>query len=219
MNKTLRLHPVCKLVLILMLMAVGFPCWEGLRLLALCALVLFLLLLDPEEGQGLRILRMSLLSVLVFGVTLLIGNTVQISCGAALHLELMLLLSLFMLRTPISELLRGLQSCRIPDSLLLGFLIVFRFIGVLRRELGSIRQASAMLPAGRLSWPVKLYRCLIIPFVYRLFVLSDQLGASVNARDYGAAKRSQYRQNPVRAGDVLALVALAALGGGIVWMG
>lgn len=219
MNKSqLRLHPLGKLLLILLVMALGFPCWDVRKLLLLCALVLVLLTLDPGERLPLRVLRLSLLSAFVFLMTLLIGDKLDMAFGAALHLELMLLLSLWMFRTPVSELLRGLQSCRVPDGLLLGFLIVFRFIDVLFEELQSIRLAGSMLPRGSLSAPKKLYRCLMLPFVYRLFVLSDQLSLSVTSRDFGAAKRSQYRDNPIRARDLITLAVSAAVCGGIVWM-
>lgn len=219
MNKPLlRLHPLGKLVLILLIMALGFPCWDVRKLLLLCALVLLLLALDPGERLPLRVLRLSLLSLLVFGVTLLIGDKLDMALGAALHLELMLLLSLWMFRTPVSDLLRGLQSCRIPDGLLLGFLIVFRFIDVLFDELQSIRLAGSMLPRGSLRPGEKFYRCLMLPFVYRLFVLSDQLSLSVTSRDFGSAKRSQYRENPIRAKDIIALAASTAVCGVIVWM-
>lgn len=219
MNKPLlRLHPLGKLALILVVMALGFPCWDVKRLVLLCVPVLLLLCLDPGRQLPLSLLRASMLSALVFLVTLLIGDSTEAAFGAALHLELMLLLSLWMFRTPVSELLRGLQSCKVPDGLLLGFLIVFRFVDVLFDELRSIRLAGSMLPKGSLRRGEKLYRCLMLPFVYRLFVLSDQLSLSVTSRDFGADKRSQYRVNPIRALDLLATAASAAVCGVIVWM-
>ena len=219
MNKPIfRLHPLGKMALSLLVMALGFPCWDVRKLLLLCALVLLLLALDPGKGLPLSLLRMSLLSAAVFGVTLLLGDGVSMALGVALHLELMLLLSRWMFRTPVSDLLRGLQSCWIPDGLLLGFLIVFRFIDVLFDELQSIRLAGSMLRRGSLRPGEKFYRCLMLPFVYRLFVLSDQLSLSVTSRDFGAAKRSQYKENQIRAQDVAALAASAAVCGVIVWM-
>ena len=213
MNKPLfRLHPLGKMTLSLLVMALGFPCWDVWKILLLCALVLLLLALDPGKQLPSSLLRMTLLSAAVFGVTLLLGDEVGMALGVALHLEL------WMFRTPVSDLLRGLQSCRIPDGLLLGFLIVFRFIDVLFDELQSIRLAGSMLPRGSLRPGEKFYRCLMLPFVYRLFVLSDQLSLSVTSRDFGAAKRSQYKENPIRALDVVALAASAAVCGVIVWM-
>ena len=214
----LRLHPVGKMLLALIIMAIGFPCWETGKLLLLCGLVLMLLALDYQVGLVMRVLRVSSLSVLVSLVAFAIGNSAQAALGAALHLEILLLLSLLMFQTPVSDLLRGLQSCKVPDDLLLGFMIVFRFIDVLQDELQTIHLASTMLPRGSMSITKRLYRCLMLPFVYRLFVLSDQLTLSVNSRDFGAAKRGQYRENPLRLLDGGVLALSAVLCGVVVWM-
>lgn len=214
-----RPHPICKFFLALIVMALGFMTWDPRKLIEFCLLILLFLCFDFERSVLWSTLRMTLLSLLFFAIALALGNGTEMSLAVSLHLELILLLSLFLFRSPVSELLRGLQSCHMPDSFVLGSLIVFRFIDVLREELRSIRAAASMLPRSGLSPFQRLYRCILLPFVYRLFVLSDQLALSVTSRDFGTGERSQYQENRFRWRDGLLLVAIPAICGVILWNG
>lgn len=215
----LRPHPLCKLLLALVIMALGFMTWDPKKLVEFCLLVGFFLCLDLKQSVLWSALRMTLLSLLFFGIALALGNGTEMSLAVALHLELILLLSLFLFLSPVSELLRGLQSCHAPDSLVLGSLIVFRFVDVLRDELRSIRSAASMLPKSGLSPFQKLYRCILLPFIYRLFVLSDQLAVSVTSRDFGTTERSLFRENRFQWRDALLLIGIPAICGVILWIG
>lgn len=184
----------------------------------LCGEAILLLLLDFDSSTLKGLVSCTLVTCAVIVFSLLLKNSMTVSVGMALHISIMILMALFMFRTPVADLLRGLQTCRIPDSLMLGFLVVFRFADVLRSELYSIYQASTMIPSKRISFFKKLYRCLIFPFVYRMFVLSDQLSISIETRDYGVTQRSRYRDLPIKAADTAVLVCTIVMSVVIIWI-
>lgn len=219
MTRTLyRMHPLCKFVLSGTIVAFCFTTWELTRLGSLCGLLLTLILLDLGKSTIRDLLVSVLLCAALMGVAILFQNTLARAAGLVLHLEAMALAAIFMFTTPVADLLRSLQSYHVPDGLMLGFLIVFRFVNVLRNDLSSIYLASTMVPKGAISAVGKIYRCITVPFVYRMFVLSDQLGASVTSRDYGICPRSQYRLLPIRTLDAAIALVTVIAAGVILWM-
>lgn len=217
-NFSYRMHPVCKCILAAFIIALSYTTWDNSQLMMLCSVVLLLIAMDFDVATILGMGVALLIAGFMIALALLFRNSIDASVGIALHVLIMLLASLYMLRTPVAELLRGLQSCHVPDQLMLGFLVVFRFVDVLRMELNFIYQASTMIPTNRISVFKKLYRCLIFPFVYRMFVLSDQLTISIETRDFGVAKRSNYKVLPVKLVDIMIMIGTMILAVVILWM-
>lgn len=111
-----------------------------------------------------------------------------------------------------------MQSCHIPDQLLLGFLVMYRFVDVLREELNAIYQASSMVDVRRIGFFRKWYRCLMVPFCFQMFTLDDQLSLSIMSRDFGCGVRTQYRENKISASNAALSAAVGVILVVIVWL-
>ena len=217
-RKRLSMHPICRMVMSVAVTGMSFAGHDPLRLGIVCAVAALLLFVDYDR----RVWRNLFVSLLICGavsaITFGFARDTAAALTAGLHLEVLLLGSYFLLQTSAAERLHGLQSCHIPDQLLLGFLVMYRFVDVLRRELHTIYQASTLVPRHRIGPFRKLYRCLIIPFSYRMLTLSDQLSLSVRSRDFGAGERTQYTENPIRIWDITSAILISTLTGVILWM-
>lgn len=214
----LRLHPLYKLILSAFIVALSFTSLSLTRLSLLALIFLVLILADFQCRTGGRLLLSLLPCTFMALLAFIFGNSPQEILIMVLRVEIMMFSGIFMLSTSSAELLRGLSSVGIPDFLLLGFLIVFRFLYVLQDELMSIREAGYMLKRGSLSPFKKFYRCIIVPFVYRLMSLSDQIALSVDSRDFGVGKRSIYRERKISIWDNIAAVAVVLGSVLAVWM-
>lgn len=200
-----------KMALCVLVTVMSFPCWEPFKLALICALLFMLQLVDYSVGLWRGFAVTAAISLAMFGISMAFSEDLSSSICSAMHFTVLLLASCYMFQTSTSELLRALRSCHIPEQLFLGFLIMYRFIDVLQEELSLIWQAGTMISTNRIGPFRKLYRCMIIPFSYRMLMLSDRLALSVMSRDFGCCKRTQLSTRPIHIVDALVFFSAATL--------
>jgi energy-coupling factor transporter transmembrane protein EcfT len=211
------MHPILKMGVCILVTALSFPSWDPLRLSGICAVLMILQLADYRPNVWKRFASAWAISGVLFGISYLLSRDLSGAACSGLHFTVLLLAAFYMFQTEPSELLRGLQSYGIPDQLLLGFLVMYRFIHVLREELSDIWQANTMIDTRRIGFLRKSYRCLMVPFSYRLLTLSDQLSLSIMSRDFGCGKRSQFRDVKMSFGNAVGALFSGALCVVILW--
>lgn len=80
------------------------------------------------------------------------------------------------------ELTIVLKQLKFPNQLILGIQIIYKFIPVLKKELKNINKARKV---RNLKFKLKnIYRAYIIPFLYKLSIISDNISLSIETRGY-----------------------------------
>lgn len=85
--------------------------------------------------------------------------------------------------THISELQAALQRLRIPNKIILIFLVIFRFLPSLHSELKNIK--AAMKLKGMKKNPIKIVEHIYVPLLFYSIKIGDELSASAYTRGMG----------------------------------
>lgn len=111
------------------------------------------------------------------------------------------------------DLVRVLNRLKCPRWLTLGLLIGLRFVGVMAREIGRIRQAMRLRGVSG-AWydPKVVYRAMVVPLMMRLLGISDLLALSLETRAFSMdGVVTRYRTPVVRGRDGVYLAAVVAV--------
>ncbi len=193
------------------------------RVIPLGIFLFFLLAFLLLCGLGKAVLRVLPWALLigsgVLAATYLLGGRPELAWGSALRIVfLFVTFLLFGATTRPITLMRSLNQLKIPPELGIGLLIVTRFLPVLYREMEKII-LSFNLRAGhrRKSWSL-MYRGLLIPFIFRLFTLSDSITLALQMRAFESRPPlSSYQKVSVTLLDWVFLGGSLAVAGVIVW--
>lgn len=120
------------------------------------------------------------------------------------------------------SLLRPLRALRVPvDDVATTFSIALRFIPLTAEELARVRAAQisrgAGLEEGSALSRVLAWRVVFIPLVVGLFRRADALGCAMQARCYGAARRSSLHELHLGVGQAVAFSACLAAFVMVAW--
>ena len=211
-----QLHPLVKLVTTMLIFV------YALSTTSPAALFLYLILLGGflvvtglgDQLKGLLPL-VSGAALLVFGIGVFFGGTWQASLAAALRLfYLFFSFTLFVGTTSPNDFLRALHKARLPWMLRMGLLITMRFIPVLKEDMNKIKQSfSLRIDTGQRNLGIT-YRGMIIPFLFRMMSLYDQITMNLQLRGFGPdQQQTSYRDVPWGMGDIaFVLLNLVAMG-------
>lgn len=119
-----------------------------------------------------------------------------------------------------------LSALRMPSSIILGVLVVFRFFPTIKTELQGLRESmhnrGLLQPAVILRHPLRTFEYVLVPMLMRILQIADRLSVSAVARGAEApGRRSSYYQTRIRgldfSGAALTLVGIGVVlaGGGI----
>lgn len=153
----------------------------------------------------------SVIGLLTFGITVFFYP----AQNALQNLYRMLLLGLSGVPTvslPPINLVRNLNAIKVPRWLTLGLLICIRFFGIMSVEIKRIK--CAMKLRGISGWynPRVWYRAIIIPFMMRLFSISDMLSLSLETRAFSmTSKTSIYKEVSLTLRDVLYFIIIVTI--------
>lgn len=195
--------------------------WLGLVVLALCVSALYGVARIPLS-RGLRgivpILVILAFTVVVhaipFSIEGLQAGLLQASRIALLVVSCMLLTfttSAVELTSGLLSLLAPLRRMRVPiDDLALVISLALRFIPATAHEAYAIRTAQmsrcADFDNGNVLARIRAWGSVLVPLLVRLFLRADDLARALDARCYGAGKRTHATGGMMTRGSIAVLV-------------
>lgn len=129
-----------------------------------------------------------------------------------------------LIATPPGELSAFLSGLRAPSPVILGMLVMFRFVPTLRSELRdvglSMRNRGLTKASHILLHPVVTCEYVLVPLLMRVLQTADQLSVSAVVRGADCpARRNSYFGAPLRGRDVLMAACWTAVTAGFLVMG
>ncbi len=215
-----ELHPIVKLITTILIFIYALATPSPTALLLYLVLLWGFLLLAGLGGQ-LRgpLPYVSAAAVIVFVVGWLFGGTFPMALAAAVRFfYLFFSFTLFVGSTSPNEFLRALHQARLPWMLRVGLLITMRFIPVLKEDMTKIIQSfSLRVDKGQRSLGL-MYRGMLVPFLFRMMSLSDQIAMNLQMRGFGTERQqTRYRDVSFGSYDLVFLLANLVIMGTIRW--
>ncbi len=186
-----QVHPLCKLLLSLLIFVYALAVNSFFALVVLFLAVLTVLITAGLARGVLKILPPCLLlGSVMFLLSYYLGS--ELENAAIFAIRIFILFHVFIMfgaTTSTSAFLRSLHSLKLPPQLSMGLLIVFRFVPVLVSEMKTIALSFSLRKRGLRPTPGLVYRGIMVPFIYRLFTLADELTLALHVRGFGCAPR------------------------------
>lgn len=108
-------------------------------------------------------------------------------------------------------LVRNMTALKLPKIIILGFMITFNFIPLLKVEIKRVREAMKTRGASSVFSLQIFYRAFLIPLIMRLVNISDTLALSVETRGFTAqGEHTVYKTVKLSARDIIFLLLLIA---------
>ena len=239
-----RLHPMTKIVFVVVL---SLMCIISTNLVFLLALVLAILLiaclgkLYTEVIQQSRlIVMMSIVFIIITVITMpnggiigylvppgfpLIGGSVPVTWGAIeigviLSLRFMILIygfQLFLISTQPRDLVHTLEKMRMPIDYVLMFIIALRFIPTLQIEGKRIHEAQLARgynPGTGFMGKIRSVAPIVVPLVSNALLRSNVLGFTIDMRGYRTGTRTHVREMALVFFDYVVMGTLLCVTGG-----
>lgn len=217
-----HIHPILALVAALLIFVTGMIIVESAYIYLYIGLIILTYIIF---GHGPYLLRhtpiLIAISGLMFVLNLIFGRDLTRAYVVFLRALIFgLTVSLGISIRP-SRLFRALVNKKVPKQIALGILISQQFVTKMLRELKIISNARKLRGKNQnLNFFENLYRAYLIPIVFRVFSISDNLASSVEIRGFSLKKRSRYADIPGPGakdiGFILAIILICA-GGIYTW--
>ena len=223
-----RIHPLVRLfvTLLFIIMTVSFPKYDlaGVLSMAVYPVILFITL-ELSFSDAVRRLRIVLPLVLIIGIFnpfldrtpigVLFG--IPVSGGVISMLTLMIKAVLAVLAsylliatTPVEELCFSLRKIRVPQIIVVEFLLIYRYISVLLREAGRVRDAYMLRAPGQKGIAFRAWGPLLGQMLLRSMDRADVLYESMQLRGFHGAFFAAEKKHSFVGGAVY-LIGFAAL--------
>lgn len=215
-----ELHPIVKLFTTILIFTYALATPSPTALLLYLFLLWGFLLLAGLGSQLKGLLPyVSAAALVVFVVGLLFGGTFPMALAAAVRFfYLFFSFTLFVGSTSPNEFLRALDKARLPWTLRVGLLITMRFIPVLKEDMTKIIQSFSLRVDRRTCSLGLLYRGVLVPFLFRMMSLSDQIAMNLQMRGFGPERQqTRYRDVSLGTHDLVFVFANLAVMGTIRW--
>lgn len=184
-----RINPLAKIAVGLVTTCLAFSLKNIWAVGTLVAVLLLLLLLSVTR-QNIRRLRKWMLSsaiglLLFVAIGTVFFNTFQPALLYGLRLIAILLPTpLLALTTPPADLIRALQSTKLPAFLTLSLMLIWRFLPIIQQEAQRISEAN-QLRGVDLTWqPQHWFSGLFLPLVFRIVSYADEVTIGLETRGY-----------------------------------
>jgi len=236
-----RLHPVTKLVGMVLLFIPAFAFNRPLWLLPLLILLVLLLgvakVLDNLRRSWWFCLIFFIVSVILWSFFLrdveptwkwgpFSASWVSLQYGLAIGLRIVYLLLvglLFISTTRVEDFAFALRRVGVPEMVLLAFTLAFRLVPTFARSaqaaLDAQRARALELERGGIITRLRRYAPLIVPVLASGLRSADDLTRALETKGVGSAgKRTRLKEYPVGWLDPTVLILLAALAGACLWL-
>ena len=216
-----QINPLLKVVVCLSITLVALPLQQ---LLALALLVGSLLLLALTSVRLPLKVWVYLAIVLTLGMALsALLRDPRIALISILRLlAIALPAPLLASTTAPSDLIRALQSARLPGFLVLSIMLIWRFMPLMQQEVRRIIEANQLRGVSLARQPQQWFPGLLLPLIFRMVSYADEVTIGLETRGYDPiASRSNSQPLKWQAADTLfAIGAVLLLGtvGYIEWI-
>ena len=209
-----RVNPFLKIGLSLILLGFALFVEQGLALLLLVG---GLLLLLTQIRVPLWVWIYGLLTLTIFTATSawLLGNWAEAALSTLRLLAIVLPSPILTLTTPPADLIRALQTVRLPSFLTLGLMLIWRFFPLMQQELQRIWEANQLRGIALGRRPRQWFSGLMVPLVFQMVAYADEVTIGLQTRGYSPTE-PRSNSKPMRwrwVDTVFCLVAWVWLGG------
>ncbi|WP_287127377.1 energy-coupling factor transporter transmembrane protein EcfT [Candidatus Cyanaurora vandensis] len=176
-----QVNPLLKMIftLLALALALGLKTWTAMAVLV--GFLLLLLLLTP---------RLPWLGWL--GLGLLGGGAVltYFTDSAGVMLTILRVLAILLPApvlagtTPPADLVRALQTVRLPVGLVLGVVLIWRFLPLIRQESERIWEANLLRGIDLKRHPRLIFSGLFVPLIFRMVSYADEVTVGLETRGY-----------------------------------
>jgi energy-coupling factor transport system permease protein len=140
------------------------------------------------------------------------------------NLSPVILISWDLITTPPGKISAFLSSIHIPTSVILGVLVVFRFLPTIKSELRSVflsmKNRNLTNIKQIIKTPAKTCEYVLIPLLVRILMIADQLSVSAIARGCESPGiRSSYYENRVGIADIFLMILWGVSVSCYLWIG
>lgn len=156
------------------------------RIAAILALVGGILLLVPQLRLRPIFWLYGLMMVAVFtgASALLLQNWPEAFFSTLRLLAIVLPMPVLALTTPPADLIRSLQSIRLPSFLILSLMLIWRFFPLMQQELQRIWEANQLRGIDLRYRPQQWFSGLMVPLVFQMVVYADEVTIGLQTRGY-----------------------------------
>jgi energy-coupling factor transport system permease protein len=179
-----RINPLLKIGISLAIVTVALSL-KSLAAISVLVIVLLILFLT-----AIRIQLKSALAVL-FGFTAFVAfgtwtlSDWQLALFYALRLLALLLPApVFALTTSPTDLVRALQTIKLPSFLVLSLMLTWRFLPVIQQEAQRILEANQLRGLDLSRQPHRWFSGLFVPLVFRIVSYADEVTIGLETRGY-----------------------------------
>ena len=124
--------------------------------------------------------------------------------------------------TKVSEFVAAFTRLRLPEKVIIPFVVIFRFFPTVAEEYRSIRDAMQLRGVGWKSGPVSMVEYRLVPLIAGMVKIGDELSAASVTRGLGGpAKRTNrcvvgFGPADTAVGAVMVVLAAAAMAKGAI---
>lgn len=216
-----QVNPLLKILLCCLLTSLALCLHEIAALTVLVAVLLASLLLSLRLRR--KLLGTGAIALLVFFGLSLALRDVQTAVVSTLRLMAILLpMPVLASTTAPGDLVRALQTARLPGFLVLSLMLIWRFVPLIQQEAQRILEANQLRGVDLQRQPRYWFSGLVLPLIFRLVSYADEVTIGLETRGYDpAAPRSmgyplQWRQR--ESWLVVGVLGLLLLVGYLEWI-
>jgi energy-coupling factor transport system permease protein len=206
-----QLNPLLKLVFCLIVAISALPLHQLSSIGLLVTSLLLLTLLSVRVS--LLVLGYSAISLLSFVLLSALLRDTETALLSALRLiAIVLPAPLLAGTTAPSDLVRALQTVRLPGFLVLSVMLIWRFLPLIQKEAQRIVEANQLRGVNLSRQPQHWFSGLFLPLIFRIVAYADEVAISLETRGYNpAAPRSNSRPLTWQRADTFFAVGTALL--------
>jgi energy-coupling factor transport system permease protein len=217
-----QINPLLKISLCLLLTSLALVLHDLRSLGVLVGVLLIVLLMAGRIN--LKLLGYGAIALFLFITLSTWLRDIHTAVISSLRLIAILLPTpLLSITTPPGDLVRALQTVRLPRFLVLSLMLIWRFVPLIQQEAQRILEANQLRGVDLTRQPTHWFAGLLMPLIFRIVAYADDVTVGLETRGYDpAAPRSIGQPLQWRHRDTLfftGAIGLFALIGAMEWNG
>ncbi|GAC1470314.1 MAG: energy-coupling factor transporter transmembrane component T [Chamaesiphon sp.] len=202
-----QINPLLKIILCIIIISFALILQRLWAIAGLVGILMFLLLACVQIN--LKILGRVALALLMFMAISTWVRDFHTSVFSALRLlAIALPTPLLASTTSPADLVRALQTARLPNFLVLILMLIWRFLPIIQQEARRIMEANQLRGVNLSRQPTQWFSGLFMPLIFRIVAYADDVTVGLETRGYDpAAPRSTSRPLTWKFRDTLFVVS------------